>query len=297
MTTPIARQNAGQFRSWMFVPGNRERFIQKAKTSAADAILLDLEDGVLPGEKGEARRAVAAALCETWDGPARYVRVNALSTPWFADDLEAVVLPGIEGICLTKVATADEVANASSQIERLERQRGLACGSVKLLAAIESAKGLINAYAVAGADQRVAGLMFGAEDYALDLGLGVRREREAAELIHARSTIVIAATAAQVMSVDGVFPDLNNPEGLLDDVRRARRLGFTSKSTFNPRQIDVINQEFSPTPDEIDYARKIAAAFRLAEERGDASVALGGQLVDRPIVLRALRMLKAVGET
>jgi citrate lyase subunit beta/citryl-CoA lyase len=296
MTTPAAQAKTRQFRSWMFVPGNRDRFVQKAKASAADAILLDLEDGVLPAEKEEARRAVAVALSEPWAGPARYVRVNALSTPWLTADLDAVIVPGIEGICLTKVATADDVVNVSSQMEKLERGRGMKSGSVKILAAVESAKGLINAYAVASADARVSGLMFGAEDYALDVGLGARREKEAAELIYARSCIVVAATAAQVLSIDGVFPDLNNPEGLLDDVRQARRLGFTSKSTFNPRQINVINEEFSPTPDEIEYARKIAVGFREAEARGDASVAIGGQLVDRPIVLRALRILNAVGE-
>lgn len=285
-----------QFRSWMFVPGNRERFLQKAKGSAADAVLLDLEDGVLPSEKAEARRLVAATLAETWTGPVRYVRVNALTTPWLAADLEAVIIPGIEGICLTKVVSAQDVTTVSKQIAALERKRGIEAGSVKILAAIESAKGLINAYSVAGADPRVSGLMFGAEDYALDLGLGALREKEAAELIYARSALVVAATAAEVLSVDGVFPDLDNPEGLLADVRQARRIGFTSKSTFNPRQIDVINQEFSPKPDEIEYARKIAAGFREAEARGDASVAVGGQLVDRPIVLRALRLLEAIGE-
>ena len=296
MTTQTAQAKTRQLRSWMFVPGNRDRFVQKAKLSAAHAIFLDLEDGVLPAEKAEARRAVAIALSESWAGPARYVRVNALSTPWLAADLDAVIVPGIEGICLTKVVTADDVLTVSSQINVLERRRGMQPGTVKILAAIESAKGLLSAYAVASADPRLSGLIFGAEDYALDLGLGVRREKEAAELIYARSCIVVAATAAQILSVDGVFPDLNNPEGLLEDVRQSRRLGFTSKSTFNPRQIDVINKEFSPKPDEIEYARKIAASFREAEARGDASVAVGGQLVDRPIVLRALWMLEAIGE-
>lgn len=285
-----------QMRSWMFVPGNRDRFVQKAKTSASDGILLDLEDGVLPAEKAEARRAVAVALAEKWDGPARYVRVNALSTPWLDDDLDAVIIPGIEGVCLTKVNTVDDVAQTSKKIAVLEKSRKMEPGSVKIMAAIESARGLINANQIADCDPRLSALIFGAEDYALDLGLGAKREKEAAELIYARSAIVNAATAAQILSVDGVFPDLNNPDGLLQDVIQARRLGFTCKSTFNPRQIDVINQEFSPKPEELEYARKIADGFREAEARGDASVAVGGQLVDRPILLRALRMLEAVGE-
>ena len=285
-----------QLRSWMFVPGNRDRFIQKAKSSQADAILLDIEDGVLPAEKPEARRMIAAALGEEWQGPRRFVRLNALSTPWLVPDLEAVIGPGLEGVCLTKVVKAQDIHEVASRIEYLERRARLEIGKVRILAAVESARGLVNAVAIADASPRVIGLMFGAEDYALDIGLGARREREAAEMIYARSCIVNAAAAADILSIDGVFPNLDDPDGLLADVRQARRLGFTSKSTFNPRQIDVINRIFSPQPDEIEYARKIAAGFRAAEARGDASVAVGGQLVDRPIVLRALKILEFIGE-
>ncbi|MCC6887667.1 MAG: CoA ester lyase [Hyphomicrobiales bacterium] len=287
---------AKQLRSWMFVPGNRDRYIRKAYTSSADAILLDIEDGVLPAEKADARRTIAQALREPEGGPLRYVRVNALTTPWLKQDLEAVVGPGLAGICLTKVVTAADVVETASLLGTLEASRGLAPGSIRILAAVESARGILNSLAIADAHPRIVGLMFGAEDYALDLGLGARREKEASELIFARSHLVNAATAANVLSIDGVFPNLDDPDGLFNDVMQARRLGFSSKSTFNPRQLDIINQLFSPQPAEIDYARKIATAFREAEARGDASVAVGGQLVDRPIVLRALRILEIVGE-
>jgi citrate lyase subunit beta/citryl-CoA lyase len=278
----------------MFVPGNRERFIARAISSTADAILLDIEDGVLPAEKPAARRMIAAALQQAGQGPRRYVRLNALSTPWLEPDLDAVIGVGIEGVCLTKVIRPQDIHEVAARIEVLERRANLEVGKTRILAAVESARGLVNAVAIADAHPRVVGLMFGAEDYALDLGLGARREKEAAELIYARSCIVNAAAAADVLSIDGVFPNLDDPDGLQADVRQARRLGFTSKSTFNPRQIDVINEVFSPQPDEIAYARKIAAGFREAEARGDASVAVGGQLVDRPIVLRALRILEIV---
>jgi citrate lyase subunit beta/citryl-CoA lyase len=290
------RERAKQYRSWMFVPGNRSRFIEKAQSSAADAILFDLEDGVLPTEKTAAREMVAAALGSAWQGPVRYVRVNARGTPWLEDDLRAVARPSVSGICLTKVHTVEDISIASELLDQCEQQSNLTRGSIRILAAIESARGLVNAPAIAAADPRIIGLMFGAEDYALDLGLGARRQKEAAELIYARSAIVVAAAASSVLSVDGVFPDLDDADGLLADTEQARRLGFTSKSTFNPRQIDVINRIFSPQPEEIAYARKIAAGFREAEARGDASVAIGGQLVDRPILLRALRLLDIVGE-
>jgi citrate lyase subunit beta/citryl-CoA lyase len=280
----------------MFVPGNRQRFLDKAKESDADAVLFDLEDGVLPSEKPNARLMVAAALGQPWSGPHRFVRVNALSTPWLAGDLDEVIRSGLEGICLTKVATAGDIRDVSSMIAILEERNRLEVGAVKILAAIESARGLLNAASIAEADPRVMGLMFGAEDYALDIGLGAHREKEAAELIYARSSIVNAAAACHVLSVDGVFPNLDDPPGLLYDTMQARRLGFTSKSTFNPRQIEVINSVFSPQQDEIEYARKIAAAFAEAEAKGDASVAVGGQLVDRPILLRARKILEIIGE-
>jgi citrate lyase subunit beta / citryl-CoA lyase len=292
----MSARTTGQLRSWMFVPGNRERFIQKARSSDADAILLDIEDGVLPAEKPQARGMIAAAMREEWQGPLQYVRLNALSTPWVDADLDAVIGPGLAGVCLTKVVRPQDIHDLATRLEALERRAGLEVGKLPILAAVESARGLVNAVAIADASPRVMGLMFGAEDYALDLGLGARREREAAEMVYARSCIVNAAAAANVLSIDGVFPNLDDPDGLVADVRQARRLGFTSKSTFNPRQIEVINRIFSPQPDEVEYARKIAAGFREAEARGDASVAVGGQLVDRPIVLRALNILKIVGE-
>lgn len=283
-------------RSWMFVPGNRQRFLDKAETSVANAILLDLEDGVLPDDKANARLMVAATLDRNWSGPDRYVRVNAPSTEWLEADLEAVVRKGIVGICLTKVNTTDEVVRTSKMLARLEEQRGLPEGTVKIVAAIESARGLINASAIAMSSPRMVALIFGAEDYALDIGLSTRRVKEAAELVYARSAIVNAAAAASLESIDGVYPDLNDPEGLRSDTEQGRRLGFTGKSTFNPRQLDLIKEVFSPQPHEIEYAREVAEGFRQAELKGDASVAVGGQLVDRPILLRAVKILKEVGE-
>ena len=135
------------------------------------------------------------------------------------------------------------------------------------------------------------GIIFGAEDYALELGLPANRVEEAAELIYHRSAIVVAAAAAGILSIDGVFPDLNDEAGCKSDILQARRLGFTSKSTFNPRQVDMINNIFSPSEEEIDYAKRLVKSFDEAKARGDASVAFGGQLVDLPILMRAQRIL------
>jgi len=276
-------------RSWMFVPGNRQRFLDKVYEleSPPDAVFFDLEDGVVPEEKPAARELVAEVLRRCAPGPLRTVRVNAVGTDWFREDMEAILVPGLECICVSKVESARDVQTAAAALERFDPG-----GAVRIVAAIESAASLLRAPEIAAAHPRVLAIMFGAEDYALDLGLGTKREAEASELIYARSALVVAAAAARVVSVDGVFPDLEDPEGLLADILQARRLGFGGKSTFNPRQIDLINEQFSPTLDELEYARRVADAFNEATSRGDASVAVGGQLVDRPIVLRAQRLLE-----
>lgn len=288
-------EKARALRSWMFVPGDKQRFLDKAEVSGADVVMFDLEDGVIWSQKPEARGMVANTVAKSWKGPLRYVRVNAPSTDFLVEDICAVAGAGLQGICLTKVESPDDVVRAAAVLETVEHQHKIQKGQVRILAAIESANAINRAASIASAHSRVIGLIFGAEDFALDLGLPAERVAEASELIHARSSIVNAAASARVLSVDGVYPNLDDPDGLLADTIQARRLGFTSKSTFNPRQIAQINEIFSPTPAEIAYARKVADAFRAAEERGDASVAVGGQLVDRPIVLRALRLLEAAG--
>jgi citrate lyase subunit beta/citryl-CoA lyase len=276
----------------MFVPGNNPRYLAKAASSAADAVLLDLEDGVPPAEKESARGKVADTLAAADFRPRRFVRLNAAATPWFDDDLDTLVRYAPAGFCVPKVDTPDVIREVSARVAKLEAQAGLAAGSVRLVAAIESALALVNAPAIAAADPRLDAIMFGAEDYALTLGLGTMRQREGAELVYARSAMVNAAASADIDSVDGVFPDLDDPDGTLADIQRSRDLGFTGKSTFNPRQLDDINRIFSPQPDEIGYAERVVAAFDEAQARGDGSVAVGGQLVDRPIVLRAQRTLE-----
>lgn len=279
---------ARPLRSWMFVPGNRQRFLEKIYEldTPPDAVFFDLEDGVISEEKSAARELVADVLRRAEPGPLRTVRINAVGTDWFREDMEAILVPGLEGVCVPKVERPEEVVEVA---ERLDGDAGIAV-------AIESAAGLIRAPEIAAAHPRVIAVMFGAEDYALDLGLGTRREAEASELVYARSALVNAAAAARVLSIDGVFPDLEDPDGLLANILQARRLGFDAKSTFNPRQVELINERFSPTADELEYARRVAEAFEEAARRGDASVAVGGQLVDRPIVLRAQRLLELAAE-
>ncbi len=274
----------------MFVPGNRQKFIDKAMGLAVDAIFLDLEDGVPAPEKPAARELVARALSQPVGGPARYVRVNAVGSRWFEEDMERVLITGLNGICLPKVERPEEVREAARRLDPSAGDAG-----PRIVVSVESALGLLNAPALAAAHPRVLALMLGAEDLALDLGLGPRRVRESQELLYARSALVVAAASARRMAIDGVFADLEDPEGLEADAAQARRLGFSAKSAFNPRQVEVINRIFTPTEDEREYAQRVVEAFRAATARGDGAAALEGQLVDLPIVQRAQRLLESVG--
>lgn len=280
-------------RSWMFVPGHRQKMIDKALGLGSDAIMLDIEDGVAPGEKDTARKLIAAALGRERlrRSPARFVRINAIGHERMAADLEAVLRPGLDGLVLPKVETPEEVLKVAAILKEREPAVKVERGGVKFLVAIESPKGLLNAPAIAASTDRVIGLMFGAEDYGRELGLPTSREGEARDLIYARSAMVVAAASAHVQAVDGVWVDLQDGDGLLGFARQSRRLGFSGMSLIHPSQIDPINGVFSPTPEEIDYSQRVVQAYDEAVARGDGSIAFGGQLIDRPIVERARRTL------
>jgi citrate lyase subunit beta/citryl-CoA lyase len=267
--------------------------IEKALGINADAIMLDIEDGVAPNEKDSARKNIGESLGreKAAGAPARYVRINAIGHARMEADLEAVLRPGLEGLVCPKVDSVEEVKSLDAILNEKEPKNQLPGGLVKLLIAIESPRGLLNAAAIAGASPRVAGLLFGAEDFGREIGLPAVREGEARDLIYARSATVIAAASAHVQAVDGVWVDLNDSAGLAGFARQSRQLGFSGMSCIHPSQIDAINVAFSPTAEEIEYCRKVLQAFEEANLRGDGSIAFGGQLIDRPIVERARRTL------
>jgi citrate lyase subunit beta/citryl-CoA lyase len=287
-------------RSWMFVPGNRQRMIEKSLGVAVDAVMMDIEDGVAPAEKDTARKQIAACLDQVavrlkadkqLRTPARYVRINAVGHERMRDDLALVLRPGLEGLVIPKVETPEQVKTVAEILDRREAEVGLARGSVRLLTALESPRGLFNAYAIATASQRVIGLLFGAEDFSRELSLPLRREGEARDLIYARSSLVTAAACAHVQSVDGVWPDLQDIEGLKTFALQSRRLGFSGMSLIHPAQVEIVNGTFTPAADEIEYAQKVLKAFDEAQSRGEGAVAFGGQLLDLPIIDRARQTL------
>jgi len=280
-------------RSWMFVPGHRQKMIDKALGLAqVDALMLDIEDGVPQQEKQTARQQIGASLVkerEPGTGPARFVRVSAITYEFITADLAHIVQPGLDGLVLPKVETPEQIQLVDAILRDRERQMGIAAGKIALLIAIESPRGLLNAYRIATASPRVTGLLVGAEDLGKELGLPFRREAEASELQFPRSTLVIAAAAANIQAVDGVWPDLSDAEGLKRYALQSRRLGFNGMSLIHPGQIEAINQIFGPSADEVAYCQKVIEAFDAALARGDGSIAFGGQLIDLPIVERAKR--------
>ncbi len=280
-------------RSWMFVPGHRQRMIDKAMGVNADAIMLDIEDGVAPNEKDTARKLIGEALGRERlpNEATRVVRVNAVGHERMDADLEAVLRPGLDGLVLPKIETVEEVLKVDAILKDREPKLKIESGSVRLLIAIESPKGLLNAPAIAASSSRVIGLMFGAEDFGRELGLPTTREGEARDMIYARSALVVAAASAHVQAIDGVWVDLKDADGLWNFARQSRRLGFSGMSLIHPSQIDPINGVFSPTSAEVDYARQVVKAYEEAVARGDGSISFGGQLIDRPIVERARRTL------
>src|SRR5437867_4534362 len=210
-------QKTALLRSWMFVPGDRQKMIDKALALPVDAILLDIEDGVAPAAKETARKQIAESLDRvaaqkkenpSYRTPARYVRINAVGHERMSADVEYVIRPGLEGLAVPKVETPEQVKVVEKILDEREPKLGMPAGGVRLLIAIESPRGLFNAFAIASASPRVIGLMFGAEDFCRELSLPLRREGEARDLVYARSSLVTAAAAAHVQSVDGVWPDL-----------------------------------------------------------------------------------------
>jgi citrate lyase subunit beta / citryl-CoA lyase len=283
-------------RSWMFVPGDRQRMIGKSLSLPVDAIMMDIEDGVAPSEKENARVQIGAALDDVAERlredphfrtPARFVRVNIVGSQHFIEDTKAVVRPGLEGLVIPKVESVQQVRVVEDELGRAEVAHHMPGGSVKLLIAIESPIGLFNAYAIASSTVRIIGVIFGAEDFTREMNLPMRREGEAVDLIYARSHIATAAAAAHVQAVDGVWVDLNDADGLRRFARQARRLGMTGISIIHPNQIEEANAAFTPTREDIDYAQAVVNAFEDARARGLGAIAFRGQLLDYPIVDRA----------
>lgn len=285
-------------RSLLYTPGHRAAMVARVLGGglpvSPDVALLDLEDGVPPAEKDNARRIVAEAIAPSRGRSLRYVRISAGSEDAVKADLAAVVRAGLDGVVAPKVARAEELAAIDELLLERERAAGLPDRTVRVIAAIETAAGLLDAPRIARGP-RVVGVMFGSEDFAADLGLPAHREGEAAELLYGRSAIVVAAAAARVLAFDGIWANFKDAAGLRADALRGRRLGFAGRQCIHPDQIAIVNEIYAPSDEEIAHARRVVSAFEDGVRRGLGAVALDGEMLDAPVVERARRTLRKAG--
>ena len=273
-------------RSMLFLPGNTPNIIVNGDALGADNVILDLEDAVSPDQKDAARILVRNAIKAIgFDNVELTVRINSLDTPYWKDDLEEIVPLSPDLIMLTKVNSAQDVLTLDAAIAGIEKKCGLDAGTVKLIPLIETAQGLENAASIAAACPRVAAIFLGAEDLTADLRCP--RTKEGTEIFYARSRMVSAARAAGVDVYDTPFTDVNDDEGIRIDAEFAKGLGFTGKASISPRHVGVINEVFSPTQKDIDYAYEVMEAIRIGKEQGKGAVSLHGKMIDAPIVARA----------
>ena len=277
-------------RSVIFVPGNRPNMLERALAFAADVVMVDLEDSVPPAGKVNAREVAREWVPKLHQQGRRVmVRVNALDTGLTHDELAAVIGPDLSGISIGKAESVWQLRDADRIITALESTAGLEPGHVKLIPWIENARAVMSATDMAGASSRIVAIAFGAEDYTDDMG--VRRTDTGEEVQFPRSMVAVAARAANVASLDSPFVRFRDADGLRQDARVARQMGYTGKFAIHPDQIDIINQTFSPSPEEVEYARQVVAAWDRAEAEGRGSVALEGRMIDVPVVRRAQNLL------
>lgn len=281
-------------RSLIFVPGNSTRFVEKAKTLEADIVCLDLEDSVPTNEKGAARRIITDAISRRQEyGRPVYVRTNSPESGLVADDLKAAVRKGVDGIVIPKVNDAQEMARIKRHVAALEKKNKT--GKIALMPSIETAKGVVNAYQIASADNRINALVFGVFDLLYDLGLDYD-ESDHSGYTYARAKIPIDARAAGVGAIDAIWQKIDDHEGLFSDAMAAKRLGYSGKSIIHPSQIEPVHRVFLPTKIEIEWARKVVTALGMAMEKGSGrgAVRLDGRMVDAVHYKQAKAILDAV---
>ena len=284
-------------RTMLFLPGNSPNMIVNGGFLGSDRIILDLEDAVSPDQKDAARELTAETLrCMKFPGCQVIVRMNGMDTPYWREDLERILSGRPDFLMPPKVGDGEEIKELDRMMGEMEEKHGIKKGSIGLIPLIETARGVENSYRIACSSGRIEGLFLGAEDLTSDLRCA--RTKKGDEIAYARSRILYAARAAGVEAYDSPFTDVEDMEGLRRDTELAKSLGFSGKAAVNPRQVECINEVFSPTQQEIDYARDVVAAAEAAAAEGKGVISLRGKMIDAPILNRAktvLQMARALG--
>lgn len=286
----MMRDDLPVWRSLMFVPVNVEKFVNTGADRGADGIILDLEDSVAPSQKDHARTLIADAIPRVArNGADVLVRVNR---PWrmMVQDVEAAVIPGITALVLTKVDSPEHVLAVAEMVDELEAERGLPPGVIKFYVLVESTAGFFRMPEIARSHPRIVGMSLGSEDFAADAGM----QAEPEGLFYPKQQMLFAARAAGIMPMGfvGSIADFRDQDAFRVIVRRSRRLGFVGASAIHPLQIQVLNEEFSPSADEVERARRMVAAYDDAYAKGLGAVQFEGAMIDVPVVNRARGLLR-----
>lgn len=280
------------------MPGDDLRKIRKATTLDVDCVCMDMEDGVALNRKAEARTTIAQAL-QTLDfgRSERLARINAIGSGLETEDLATVLPARPDGIVIPKIESAEQIRWASQTIASHEAQNGWPIGGICLLVVVETARGIVNLGEIAASDPRLQAIIFGAEDFAGDIG--ATRTAEGWEVFYARSAVVTHAAAWGLQAIDMVYIDFNDLEGLRREALQGAGMAFAGKQVIHPNQVGPVQEAFTPSEEAIAYARRVIQAFEENQQAGKGAFALDGKMIDAPILKSAERVMalaKAAGK-
>ena len=280
------------------MPGDDLGKIRKATTLGVDCICMDFEDGVAPNRKSEARNTVIEAMNSLdFHNSERLVRINAVGSGFESDDLKTALPLRPDGIVIPKVDDAHQIHLVSQAISSFETQEGWSPGGIRLIVVVESARAIVNLPLIVSADLRLDAIIFGAEDFASDLG--AIRTKDAWEVFYARSAVVTYASAHDLQAIDMVYIDFQDIEGLKREAIKGAQMAFSGKQVIHPNQVAPVQEAFTPSNDAIDYAVKVISTFKEKQLAGIGAFALNGRMIDAPIVKHAERVItlaKAAGK-
>lgn len=293
MTTGGARHLR---RSFLYVPGSEERKLAKAPTLGADCVILDLEDSVAPERKAEARERISGLLRAAPNAAVEWlIRLNAATSQHFGPDLACAIAANPDGVVVPKVDDAGTLLEIDRQLSTAERNAGRPVGKLKLFAMIESARAVLNAYAIALATTRLQGLILGHVDLLRDLGLTPGPAGQGTAQ-HARCQLVLAARAARVDAVDAIYLNIQDHDGCRDEAVQAAAMGFAGKQVIHPGQVSIVHAAFTPSAERVRRAERVLEAWQKAQAEGKGVAALDGELLEPPVIVMEQLVLERARE-
>jgi len=287
----------GRSRSLIFIPGNNQRFLEKSRTINSDIICYDLEDSVPQEEKEIASESVRSAIQEISKiddiNKERIlaVRINSPTSDQMATDLKKVITPGIDAIVIPKVDDDKQIAEISKIIEKEENEKNIQSGIIKIIPSIESALGVVNAYNIAKSDQRITTLVFGIFDFLHDMKIDNQDMETITGFMYARAKVPVDARAAGIDSIDSIWQDIHDHSGLIKDLKLGKKLGYNGKCIIHPSQIEHVHSVFSPSNQDIEWAKKVVQALDSAKNSSAGAVKLEGKMIDAVHYKQARRIL------